>query len=139
MKRAIALSKQALGVSTPNPAVGAVIVKEGIIVGEGWTGPPGGPHAEITALNQAGDSASGADMYVTLEPCSYRGRTPPCIDALTNAKIKKIYISMVDPNPKVSGLGIDLGFVMEILTRTNRVAIQISIDRNWFSARRLYL
>ena len=107
MKRAIALSEQALGVSTPNPAVGAVIVKEGNIVGEGWTGPPGGPHAEIVALNQAGDKAFGSDMYVTLEPCCHFGRTPPCTTSIIKSGVKNVYVSVLDPNPNVDGGGVN--------------------------------
>ena len=106
MKRAISLSKKSLGVSTPNPSVGAVIVKDGVVIGEGWTGPPGGPHAEINALNQAGDSASGADMYVTLEPCCHFGRTGPCTAAIIESGIKMIHVSALDPNPNVDGRGV---------------------------------
>ena len=107
MKRAIALSEQSLGVSTPNPAVGAVIVKEGNIVGEGWTGKPGGPHAEIVALNQAGDKAFGSDMYVTLEPCCHFGRTPPCTTSIIKSGVKNVYVSVLDPNPSVDGGGVN--------------------------------
>ena len=106
MSSAIVLSKKALGISTPNPCVGAVVVKDGDAVGEGWTGPPGGPHAEIMALDQAGDDATGADMYVTLEPCCHFGRTGPCTEAIIKAGIKTVYISVLDPNPSVNGHGV---------------------------------
>jgi len=105
MQKAISLAKLALGHVSPNPAVGAVIVKNEKIIGEGYTQPPGSAHAEIVALNQAGDGASGATMYVTLEPCCHYGRTPPCTRAIIKAGIKEIHVSMLDPNPVVAGKG----------------------------------
>ncbi len=106
MQRALSLARRALGSVSPNPAVGAVIVKGGVIVGEGWTQPPGQDHAEIVALREAGENAAGATLYVTLEPCSRQGRTPPCTKAIVDAGIAEVRISMVDPNPLVSGRGI---------------------------------
>lgn len=106
MKRAIALAKRGIGKTVPNPAVGCVIVKDGVIVGEGWHKKAGTPHAEVNALRQAGEMARGADVYVTLEPCAHFGKTPPCVDALIAAKVSRVYIGMVDPNPKVCGEGI---------------------------------
>jgi diaminohydroxyphosphoribosylaminopyrimidine deaminase/5-amino-6-(5-phosphoribosylamino)uracil reductase len=106
MQRALALAGKALGRTSPNPAVGAVLVRDGIAVGEGWTAPPGGPHAEISALRQAGARARGATLYVTLEPCAHFGRTPPCVDALIAAGIQRAVIAIPDPFPGVSGHGL---------------------------------
>lgn len=105
MRRALELAYQALGSTSPNPAVGAVIVNEGEVVGEGMTQPPGGPHAEVVALRQAGAKARGATVYVTLEPCSHHGRTPPCTDALIEARVGRVVFSFEDPDPLVSGRG----------------------------------
>jgi diaminohydroxyphosphoribosylaminopyrimidine deaminase/5-amino-6-(5-phosphoribosylamino)uracil reductase len=105
MKRAFTLARQALGTTSPNPAVGAVVVKDGIIIGEGFTLPPGQRHAEIGALEQAGAAAQGATLYVTLEPCCHYGRTPPCTQAVITAGIKKVHIASLDPNPQVFGRG----------------------------------
>src|SRR5512138_1241012 len=107
MRRAIALARKGIGRTSPNPAVGAVIVRDGAIVGEGWHRRAGTPHAEIHALRQAGDLARGADVYVTLEPCSHYGKTPPCADALIEAGVGRVFAGMVDPNPRVSGTGIE--------------------------------
>src|SRR5581483_11374432 len=105
MARALELAERALGLSSPNPAVGAVLVKDGRIVGEGWTQPPGQAHAEIVALEQAGEAAAGATMYVTLEPCCHVGRTPPCTDALIRARVRAVHMAIIDPNPLVAGGG----------------------------------
>lgn len=108
MKRAIVLAKRGIGRTAPNPAVGCVIVKDGAIVGEGWHKKAGTPHAEVHALRQAGGMARGADVYVTLEPCAHFGKTPPCADALMAAKVSRVHIGMVDPNPRVCGEGISM-------------------------------
>ncbi len=105
MDRALLLAKLALVHSSPNPAVGAVIVNDGVIVGEGYTQPPGSSHAEIVALQQAGDKARGARMYVTLEPCCHYGRTPPCTKAIIGAGIAEVHLAMIDPNLRVCGKG----------------------------------
>jgi diaminohydroxyphosphoribosylaminopyrimidine deaminase / 5-amino-6-(5-phosphoribosylamino)uracil reductase len=105
MRQALALARLALGQVSPNPAVGALIVKDGEIVGQGYTQPPGHAHAEIMALKQAGEKARGATMYVTLEPCCHYGRTPPCSRAIIAAGISEVHIAMIDPNPVVSGRG----------------------------------
>ncbi len=105
MAHALSLAKVALGNTSPNPAVGAVIVKDGTIIGEGYTQPPGSPHAEVVALNEAGERAKGATMYVTLEPCCHFGRTPPCTKAIIDAGINDVHIAIIDPNPLVSGKG----------------------------------
>ncbi|HEU5046852.1 MAG TPA: bifunctional diaminohydroxyphosphoribosylaminopyrimidine deaminase/5-amino-6-(5-phosphoribosylamino)uracil reductase RibD [Rickettsiales bacterium] len=105
MRHALALAKRGLGNTFPNPAVGAVIVKDGAIVGTGWTARGGRPHAETIAIEQAGALAKGATIYVTLEPCSHEGRTPPCTGAIIRAGIKHVVAACTDPNPKVSGQG----------------------------------
>ena len=105
MVHAIQLAQRGLYSTDPNPRVGCVIVRDGVIVGEGWHQQAGGPHAEIVALDDAGEQAKGADVYVTLEPCSHHGRTPPCIDALVRAGVSRVMMAMEDPNPLVSGAG----------------------------------
>jgi diaminohydroxyphosphoribosylaminopyrimidine deaminase/5-amino-6-(5-phosphoribosylamino)uracil reductase len=105
MQQALSLARTAVGSTSPNPAVGAVIVKEGGVVGQGCTQPPGGDHAEVVALKQAGDKARGAAMYVTLEPCCFTGRTPPCTRAIIDAGVAAVHIATLDPNPKVNGGG----------------------------------
>ena len=106
MECALSLAGLALGYTSPNPAVGAVVVRDGIVVGLGHTQPLGGEHAEIMALQQAGERAKGATMYVTLEPCCHFGRTPPCTQAIVNAGISEVQLAMIDPNPVVSGKGL---------------------------------
>ena len=105
MERALTLARQALGHVSPNPAVGAVLVRDGVIVGEGFTQPPGSDHAEIVALRHAGAKAMGATLYVTLEPCCHFGRTPPCSRTLIAASVAEVHLAMLDPNTLVSGKG----------------------------------
>ncbi len=107
MQRAIRLARKGVGRTSPNPAVGCVIVKDGEIVGEGWHRKAGTPHAEVHALRQAGERARGADLYVTLEPCSHFGKTPPCADAVAAAQVSRVFVGMIDPNPLVSGRGVE--------------------------------
>lgn len=106
MQRALALARTSLGQAWPNPAVGAVIIKNNEIIGEGATAKGGRPHAETIALAQAGEAARGATLYVTLEPCSHHGKTPPCTDAIIKAGISECIIACRDPNPQVNGQGI---------------------------------
>ncbi len=106
MQRCIELARRALGRTAPNPLVGAVIVKDGQIIGEGFHPGAGNPHAEVFALREAGDLAVGATIYVNLEPCNHYGRTPPCSEALVAARVAKVVVGMVDPDPRVSGGGI---------------------------------
>jgi len=108
MARALRLAELGLYSSTPNPRVGCVIVKDGVVVGEGWHRRAGEAHAEIHALQAAGDQARGATAYVTLEPCSHHGRTPPCADAMIAAGVSRVVAAMQDPNPQVSGRGLAL-------------------------------
>lgn len=108
MNEALKIAANARGRTSPNPLVGAVIVKNNRIIAEGWHRQAGTPHAEINALNMAGDLAKDSTLYVTLEPCSHFGRTPPCANAIVNAGIKKVVIAMTDPNPKVAGRGIEI-------------------------------
>ena len=107
MQTALTLGRRGLGRVWPNPAVGCVIVKEGRIIGRGWTQPGGRPHAEPVALAQAGPEAKGATAYVTLEPCAHTGKTPPCAQALINAGIAEVIAAVPDTDPRVSGKGFD--------------------------------
>ncbi|QCI19129.1 bifunctional diaminohydroxyphosphoribosylaminopyrimidine deaminase/5-amino-6-(5-phosphoribosylamino)uracil reductase RibD [Buchnera aphidicola (Aphis nerii)] len=106
MRRAIQLSKLGEFTTAPNPNVGCVIVNNNDIVGEGWHKKYGDHHAEINALNMAGNKSKGATAYITLEPCNHFGKTPPCCDAIINSGINHVIISNLDPNPKVSGKGV---------------------------------
>jgi diaminohydroxyphosphoribosylaminopyrimidine deaminase / 5-amino-6-(5-phosphoribosylamino)uracil reductase len=118
MALAFALGRRGLGRTWPNPAVGAVIVKDGVIVGRGWTQPGGRPHAETEAVRRAGSAARGATLYVTLEPCSHHGKTAPCADAIVSAGISRVVSALVDPNPEVAGAGhwrmAQAGIVVEV-------------------------
>ena len=134
MNEALKIAANARGRTSPNPLVGAVIVKDNRIIAEGWHRQAGTPHAEINALNMAGDLAKDSTLYVTLEPCSHFGRTPPCANAIVNAGIKKVVIAMTDPNPKVAGRGIEIlknfgieveiGILEEQARRLNEVFIK---------------
>ncbi len=108
MKRALELAKQGWPLTSPNPMVGAVIVKDGRLIGEGWHQKAGGLHAEREALKNCSESAKGADLYVTLEPCCHTGKQPPCTEAILEAGIKRVFVGSLDPNPLVSGKGIQI-------------------------------
>jgi diaminohydroxyphosphoribosylaminopyrimidine deaminase/5-amino-6-(5-phosphoribosylamino)uracil reductase len=105
MQLALTLGRRGQGRTWPNPAVGAVVVSDGVIVGRGWTQPGGRPHAEPEALRQAGEAARGATLYVTLEPCSHVGKSPPCVDAIIAAGVARVVSAIEDPNPEVAGQG----------------------------------
>ena len=107
MQRAFELARSVVGMVSPNPAVGAVLVRDGAVIGEGATCPPGGAHAEVVALERAGDAARGSTLYVTIEPCSVLGRTPPCTDAILSAGIERVVVAIRDPDLRVDGRGID--------------------------------
>src|SRR5262249_51525968 len=117
MNLALASGRRGLGNTWPNPAVGAVIVKDGVILGRGWTQPGGRPHAETQALKQAGRAARGGTLYVTLEPCSHHGKTPPCTDAVIRAGIARVVSAMDDPNPEVAGQGL-------VALRERKIAVE---------------
>ena len=126
MREAFKLAKKVKGKTSPNPAVGAVVVNSGnVMVGQGATLPPPGKHAEVVALDKAGDKALGSTLYVTLEPCCHYGKTPPCTEKIINSGIKKVVIAMLDPNPLVSGKGVEAlikaGISVEMLNKMESV------------------
>ncbi|MBI9059073.1 MAG: bifunctional diaminohydroxyphosphoribosylaminopyrimidine deaminase/5-amino-6-(5-phosphoribosylamino)uracil reductase RibD [Labilibaculum sp.] len=134
MQRAFELAKKGVGKVNPNPLVGAVIVRDDKIIGEGYHEFYGGPHAEVNAFRSAKENVEGATMYVTLEPCSHYGKTPPCAEAIVKNKIGKVVIGMLDPNPLVAGKGVklleengidvDYGYLCEELSEMNRVFLK---------------
>jgi diaminohydroxyphosphoribosylaminopyrimidine deaminase/5-amino-6-(5-phosphoribosylamino)uracil reductase len=107
MRRALELARHGTALTSPNPQVGAVVVREGRVIGTGWYDYAGRTHAEVKALREAGAGARGATLYINLEPCSHTGRTPPCADAVVAAGIKRVVAAMADPNPKVNGAGLE--------------------------------
>ncbi len=129
MAAALDLARRGLGRVAPNPAVGALLVKDGIVVGRGATADGGHPHAEVLALRQAGEQARGATLYVTLEPCSHHGRTPPCVDAIVAAGVARVVSALEDPDRRVAGTGhrhlrevgidVKIGVLAEAALRTN--------------------
>jgi diaminohydroxyphosphoribosylaminopyrimidine deaminase/5-amino-6-(5-phosphoribosylamino)uracil reductase len=121
MQLALALGRRGQGRTWPNPAVGAVVVKDGVIVGRGWTQAGGRPHAEPEALRRAGKAARGATLYVTLEPCSHFGKSPPCADAIIAAGIARVVSAIEDPNPEVAGQG-------HARLRAAGIAVDIGLD-----------
>lgn len=106
MQAALALGRRSMGRAAPNPSVGSLVVKDGVVLGRGVTAPGGRPHAEPQALAEAGEAARGATLYVTLEPCSHHGRTPPCVDAILEAGIARVVVAIGDPDPRVAGSGV---------------------------------
>jgi diaminohydroxyphosphoribosylaminopyrimidine deaminase/5-amino-6-(5-phosphoribosylamino)uracil reductase len=128
MLRALELADRALGRTSPNPPVGAVVVKDGRIVGEGFTQPPGQAHAEVMALAAAGPHADGADLFVTLEPCCHHGRTPPCTDAILRAGVRQVHVATLDPFPLVDGRGVE---------RLRQAEVKVTIGAHEDAARRL--
>jgi diaminohydroxyphosphoribosylaminopyrimidine deaminase / 5-amino-6-(5-phosphoribosylamino)uracil reductase len=107
MQLALGLAAQGRGFTSPNPMVGAVVVRDGVVVGQGYHQAAGGPHAEVHAIDAAGDAAAGATLYVNLEPCNHTGRTPPCTRKIAEAGLRRVVIGMRDPNPKVAGGGVE--------------------------------
>jgi diaminohydroxyphosphoribosylaminopyrimidine deaminase/5-amino-6-(5-phosphoribosylamino)uracil reductase len=138
IRLALSLARKGLGATSPNPMVGAVLVKGGKIVGKGYHKKAGGPHAEVAALSDAKEEAKGATLYVNLEPCVHFGKTPPCADALIEAGVKKVVVSMLDPNPLVNGRGVQklrkagidvkVGLLEEEAKRLNEAFI-VSMER----------
>jgi len=133
MAAALALAGRGLGAVWPNPAVGCVIVRDGVVVGRGWTQPGGRPHAETEALARAGEAARGATAYVSLEPCSHHGKTPPCAEALIAAGIKRCVVACQDPDPRVSGAGLARLRAAGIETELGQMAAEaLALNRGFF-------
>ena len=142
MRRALELSIKAVGFVNPNPMVGAVIVKDNRIIGEGYHEYFGGPHAEVNAFKNATEDVEGATMYVTLEPCSHFGKTPPCADSIVRNKISKVVIGMIDPNPIVAGRGIEIlrsngievvtGIIEAEIKKTNEIFVKYITEKEPF-------
>jgi diaminohydroxyphosphoribosylaminopyrimidine deaminase/5-amino-6-(5-phosphoribosylamino)uracil reductase len=132
MRQALRLAEKGVGRTSPNPAVGAILVKDGNIVGSGWHHAAGMPHAEIEAIAAAGPLAHGADLYVTLEPCSHAGRTGPCVDAILKAGVRRVCAAMEDPNPLVSGSGFRALLAAGIEVSTGLMeSVAREINRGW--------
>ena len=130
MQAALAFGRRGMGLTAPNPSVGALLIKDGIVVGRGSTRPGGRPHAEPVALAEAGDAARGATLYVTLEPCSHHGKTPPCADAIVSAGVARVVSALEDPNPEVAGRG---------HARLRAAGIEVSVGMGAEAARRDHL
>lgn len=128
LKRALRLAEKGRGQVSPNPLVGAIVVRDGEIVGEGYHARYGGPHAEVVALREAGERAKGSTLYVTLEPCCHHGKTPPCTDAILSAGVQRVVVGAVDPNPLVNGRGLEL---------LRQAGVQVELVQEWEPAVRL--
>ncbi len=141
LRRALDLAERGRGTTHPNPVVGAVVVRDGEVVGEGWHERKGGPHAEAAALEAAGERAKGATLYVTMEPCTHQGSTPPCTEAVLNAGVAKVVAGALDPNPKAGG-GLDLlgaaGVEVELIDSFEARA-QNEAWRTWVSEQRPFV
>jgi diaminohydroxyphosphoribosylaminopyrimidine deaminase / 5-amino-6-(5-phosphoribosylamino)uracil reductase len=144
-ERALELAERGRGTTHPNPVVGAVVVAGGEVVGEGWHERAGGPHAEVVALEAAGERARGATLYVTLEPCAHHGRTPPCVDAILGAGIARVVVGAPDPNPKTDGRGFarlrEGGVDVELLEgdEAAKARRQNEAWRKWMAKRRPFV
>ena len=136
MVRALQLARKGQFTADPNPCVGSVVVKRGCIVGEGWHQRAGGAHAEVVALEMAGEAARGASVYVTLEPCCHYGKTPPCTEKLIQSGVKRVIAAMQDPNPRVAGQGFEALNAAGIETRFG-VLEQAAMDLNPGFCRRM--
>lgn len=132
MARAIALARRGLGRTSPNPPVGAVVVKRGRIIGEGWHRRAGGPHAEVIALRQAGAAARSATLYLTLEPCTHHGRTPPCAPSVIASGVRRVVVGVRDPNPRVRGRGVRALRAAGIAVTTGVLAEESGAVSAWF-------
>ena len=132
MALAISLGRRNLGQTSPNPSVGCVLVKNDVIVGRGYTAPGGRPHAETQAIKQAGSVANGSTAYITLEPCSHEGKTPPCAQALVEAGVKRAVIATIDPDKRVNGKGISILEAAGIEVKVGVLAEQASLDHAGF-------
>jgi Pyrimidine deaminase len=130
MYTAILEGRKALPDCLPNPPVGCVIVKDGLIVSRGYTGKPGQPHAEAMALEKLDPSIEDFTMFVTLEPCSFQGRTPSCAKAIVKSKVKRVYVGILDPHPKNNGAGIDILKAANIEVNMGPLSAQIEEDLN---------
>jgi diaminohydroxyphosphoribosylaminopyrimidine deaminase/5-amino-6-(5-phosphoribosylamino)uracil reductase len=143
LERALELAELGRDTAKPNPVVGAVVVADGEVVGEGWHERPGGPHAEIVALEAAGDRARGATLYTSLEPCSHHGRTPPCVDAIVAAGIATVVSASEDPNPEVAGFSRLRAEGVNVQTANEdigfRARTQNEAWRTWISERRPFV
>jgi diaminohydroxyphosphoribosylaminopyrimidine deaminase/5-amino-6-(5-phosphoribosylamino)uracil reductase len=143
--RALELAERGRGTTAPNPVVGAVLVKDGEVVGEGWHERAGGPHAEIVALAAAGERARGATLYVSLEPCAHHGRTPPCADALVEAGVARVVAAVGDPNPETNGAGLErlraAGVAVELAEGEAewRARVQNEAFRTWIALGRPFV
>src|SRR5213594_4030086 len=143
MRRAIELAEAGRGLTSPNPMVGAIVVTPaGEVVGEGFHARVGAPHAEVEALREAGPRARGATLYVTLEPCSHQGRTPPCADAVIAAGVARVVVGAVDPNPLVGGGGIErlreVGIEVDLVDEFD-ARVQNEAYRTWVAKRRPFV
>ena len=144
-ERALELAERGRGTTHPNPIVGAVVVAGGEVVGEGWHERAGGPHAEVVALEAAGERARGATLYVTLEPCAHHGRTPPCVEAIIGAGVARVVAGAPDPNPKTDGRGFErlreAGIEVELLDGelARRSRSQNEAWRTWIAAGRPFV
>ncbi len=145
LARALELAERGRGGTAPNPVVGAVLVRDGAVVGEGWHERVGGPHAEIVALEAAGEAARGATLYASLEPCAHHGRTPPCADAVVAAGVARVVVAVGDPNPKTNGAGLDrlraAGVEVELAGGVLewRARVQNEAFRVWVAERRPFV
>ncbi len=140
LERALELAELGRDTTHPNPVVGAVVVSGGEVVGEGWHERRGGPHAEVAALGAAGERARGATVYVTLEPCSHHGATPPCSDALIAAGVARVVVGSLDPNPEVDGVGVLRAAGVEVdVVDSWRAREQNEAWRTWIAERRPFV
>src|SRR5262245_5874160 len=145
LERALELAERGRGTTAPNPVVGAVLVRDGEVVGEGWHERAGGPHAEVVALEAAGEHARGATRFVTLEPCAHHGRTPPCANALVEAGVSRVVAAVGDPNPETDGAGFErlraAGIAVEVPGGELewRARVQDEVFRVWVAQRRPFV